>query len=1559
MRHRVPKKRLLALMLAAMMVFTLIPAVGAGTVLAAEDGAAFPLVMLESAVGTSVNDWTPRIGTTANPSNPAVEFTRCEERNLLGVTTHTNVPNVHFVQTFTFPRPAVDPLAESGSNGTWFRFSVDVWSDVPPSPDGHGGHNTGFRVTSGVRNSGLTYGHYAAGSSVGGWQTIVTYGMVPATGGATVNMTMELNHSRGSSPSRANSGTTTTYWTNIRIEQLSLDHSIQTTLYAGDFGDTTQGHGQGERYVTVSGMSNEWRILGVVVQHVDVVVPHAVTGLYERRTVSRSEATVNHGRRAFADFAQSLYYMSGGNMRPFAGDRGWDEVLDGPFVPSVDVFVPTEPLRFFEVSDNRLIIAPHQAWDLIYREVARAREAGRPYDQVSFIFPNDGFPGGGIGGLAYGPHNGIRYNLNHMGLNGYTRSGTPTGAAPYGFPHAIVVHEFIHSIEQEGAWRGRAVPAVDGAGGTGGHGYWYHMDMRQNQTSPVVGSESLINMLPTTGPGSVPLQNHGGYANQPGRQVQHRNWGSYLYYLHMMHPDHYVQMGIAPEDRIGAWTTGSGSAQTSVPGGAWPSGSNANNRTQTPPRRGYDVREFTRERFTDTPVMFYALSAAFDMVRPAGYAVGSVTEAGASQNYVWVTEAGMPAAPENGQTLVFGISERNDPNSVRGWQTDPIFARRTHDTNFYIFARAAGNLYYETGAASAAYQVRTGAQGSGNDFVPRFNPQVRLISPTPGRFIPCELTPYGTDADFYITFGFDRAVVPIEGGQIEIPGPALYAWTVAPDGAVSPTRMGGFIQPPMVATLTISADHIEMERGEPILDYYGYPTGEYEYVPVPVTEFTVHITEFANHASIGGIRGFASVRAANGGAAANLRVSAGAFMDMDVRFSDALSQDSAFFYGPIYGFGEDQDPGASRPVDGEYAMVITYDHQMVRVIDGGTYRIGTAFVAGAGMVAIAIPNELRTPFQAGTPLLQSNMINAGVIVRLGDMIPSESLGLIYDLYRLDVVRDVPTSPTQAQLEAGPVVSNYFQGLIREVIWTNGTVLNAKGWMFGGFLGANANIPGLDVTFGRLTSYEDGEFTVGADFRGFPVGTSMDTATQFTLPGNMQVPVYRLENNRGTFGGGGTVNTAHRFAGRYRLSASEINAANQRPAVNAARRIYTIIWHTPTDPTDILSMVFIVDYRPDPDRDYFTEPCDDCGEYPCVCPEFCDDCTEYPCVCPELTGRYAVISYVMGNQVTVGGAAHRIGRAVVTGEGEVNILIPQVMISGGGDNILDNYWMMRGQMIQLGSRANVPGVTRIYSIGGEPAGRAGGGEGLLVSTTYGMLIRHLSFNHGLGVMHRNSPGVGPYRDRGMLNFALWHYRGAIGRSNVVIGRVIDFDPSTGAFAINTTVDPAPVQADIPRSELGTNWDVNSTIFLPIPELAIPVTRELSIPGSNQSAAITVMNPNGIAQSDRILDRFTLNEAEIAAANGVAQMGGPQRVYAVVWLDPADLDNGEPRAVSFIVDTRPSVNYGTTPDLAAPPVFGLRAYNSGRINVPGLGENGLIRVRTTLDGTDAPIPYYGAN
>jgi len=41
------------------------------------------------------------------------------------------------------------------------------------------------------------------------------------------------------------------------------------------------------------------------------------------------------------------------------------------------------------------------------------------------------------------------------------------------------------------------------------------------------------------------------------------------------------------------------------------------------------------------------------------------------------------------------------------------------------------------------------------------------------------------------------------------------------------------------------------------------------------------------------------------------------------------------------------------------------------------------------------------------------------------------------------------------------------------------------------------------------------------------------------------------------------------------------------------------------------------------------------------------------------------------------------------------------------------------------------------------------------------------------------------------------------------------------------------------------------------------------------------------------------------------------------------------------------------------FGLRAYNNGRINVPGLAEIGLIRVWTTINGTPTRVPYNGAN
>lgn len=302
---------------------------------------------------------------------------------------------------------------------------------------------------------------------------------------------------------------------------------------------------------------------------------------------------------------------------------------------------------------------------------------------------------------------------------------------------------------------------------------------------------------------------------------------------------------------------------------------------------------------------------------------------------------------------------------------------------------------------------------------------------------------------------------------------------------------------------------------------------------------------------------------AGGGARVQLTVEAGAFAEESGRFTAAFRVEQAFFYGARAGVPAPPTPTANA--QGQYAMLLSYDSGITRNINGVNYRIGTAFITGEGIVAVAIPANVQLPAATGMPILASQTLNAGMLIRLGAEVADDEL--VFPLYRIAQAR------TGVPMQQSLFVSNALQGLARETIWTNGAIPAGMHWLLNNF---GERVGTQNLLFGHVSAMTGNTFTIGSDFMG-----TLYEPTTFTIPGSGLVPIYILADNRQVIPSG-AANTLHRFAARYTLTAAEIAAANRNPQHNAARRVYAMMWHAENG--EILSMVFVVDYRPDSGRD---------------------------------------------------------------------------------------------------------------------------------------------------------------------------------------------------------------------------------------------------------------------------------------------------------------------------------------------------------------------------------------
>jgi uncharacterized repeat protein (TIGR02543 family) len=101
------------------------------------------------------------------------------------------------------------------------------------------------------------------------------------------------------------------------------------------------------------------------------------------------------------------------------------------------------------------------------------------------------------------------------------------------------------------------------------------------------------------------------------------------------------------------------------------------------------------------------------IIKAAGAAVSTPTINTKNRYYITINAA---AAPGTGQTIEYAINTE-DTAPLTGWQTDTTFNGLNAGTTYYIFARAAGNSIYETGAVSAPSLIVTTPQTTSPDWI--------------------------------------------------------------------------------------------------------------------------------------------------------------------------------------------------------------------------------------------------------------------------------------------------------------------------------------------------------------------------------------------------------------------------------------------------------------------------------------------------------------------------------------------------------------------------------------------------------------------------------------------------------------------------------------------------------------------------------------------------------------------------------------------------------------------------------------------------------------------------
>jgi hypothetical protein len=106
--------------------------------------------------------------------------------------------------------------------------------------------------------------------------------------------------------------------------------------------------------------------------------------------------------------------------------------------------------------------------------------------------------------------------------------------------------------------------------------------------------------------------------------------------------------------------------------------------------------------------MYSLAGGTLTITKAAGATAGVPTLNSITQNSITIYAV---TAPGNGQSVEYGISASNNA-STAVWQTALTFNGLSAGTTYYIFARAAGNSNYETGAASGSLAVTMSNPGT-------------------------------------------------------------------------------------------------------------------------------------------------------------------------------------------------------------------------------------------------------------------------------------------------------------------------------------------------------------------------------------------------------------------------------------------------------------------------------------------------------------------------------------------------------------------------------------------------------------------------------------------------------------------------------------------------------------------------------------------------------------------------------------------------------------------------------------------------------------------------------
>jgi hypothetical protein len=119
---------------------------------------------------------------------------------------------------------------------------------------------------------------------------------------------------------------------------------------------------------------------------------------------------------------------------------------------------------------------------------------------------------------------------------------------------------------------------------------------------------------------------------------------------------------------------------------------------------GLRPEDFLRNRYDTIQTVYELRVPAGQSLQAPGFVASPVTNAVADHDTLTLDPV---PAPTNGQVVLYGVSMRNNPNTVPRWQTSPVFEFLFADTDHYVFTKTQQTVDIEQGPISQAFVIRT------------------------------------------------------------------------------------------------------------------------------------------------------------------------------------------------------------------------------------------------------------------------------------------------------------------------------------------------------------------------------------------------------------------------------------------------------------------------------------------------------------------------------------------------------------------------------------------------------------------------------------------------------------------------------------------------------------------------------------------------------------------------------------------------------------------------------------------------------------------------------------